>query len=60
VHMRYRVRRRGETTVAAEAQLTTACVDMTTFRARSIPEQLREVFDRFHEDGPTGDEFAVR
>jgi 4-hydroxybenzoyl-CoA thioesterase len=60
VRTRYRVRRRGEDAVAAEAQLTTACVDMTTFRARVIPEQLREVFDRFHEDGPTGDEVGVR
>ena len=60
VRMRYRVRRKGETTVAAEAQLTTACVDMTTFRARSIPEQLREVFDRYHEEGPTHDEVEVR
>lgn len=56
VRMRYRVRRTGEDAVAAQAILTTACVDMTTFRARSIPQQLREAFERFLEEGPTSEE----
>lgn len=29
------------------AQITTACVDMATFRSREIPEPVRELFQRF-------------
>lgn len=49
VRMRYRVRRH-DGVLCAEAQLTTVCVDMTTFRARPIPEELRAIFMRYHED----------
>ena len=50
VRTRYRVHRLPDGKVAAEARLTTACVDMTTFRARPIPDVLREVFVRYAED----------
>jgi 4-hydroxybenzoyl-CoA thioesterase len=61
VHMRYRTRRKSDDSALAEAQLTTACVDMTTFRARMIPENLREIFLRYADgEPPTGGEMVVR
>ena len=59
VRMKYRVTRKRDGAHAAEAELTVACVDMKTFRARTIPEQLRTVFERYHEDsgpGPEGED----
>lgn len=57
VRMRYRVRRQDGLT-CAEAQLTTACVDMTTFRARSIPEDIRTVLLRHLEEPPEPEQEA--
>ncbi len=55
VRMRYRVRRTRDSVQVAEAVLTTACVDMTNFRARTIPDNLREIFMRYSEDEGTSD-----
>ncbi len=61
VRMRYRVRRKLDGSQMADAQLTTACVDMTTFRARPIPENIRQVFERYLEDDPSPEnEFVAR
>lgn len=42
--MRYRVRRGDEAELAFTALVTTACVDMDTFRPIEIPEDLRRAF----------------
>ena len=60
VRMRYRVRRKSDSSQTADAQLTTACVDMTNFRARAIPENLRQIFERYMEDPPPGSELVTR
>jgi 4-hydroxybenzoyl-CoA thioesterase len=41
---RYRVRKEGERAIVAEGVVTTATVDMETFRPCALPEKLREVF----------------
>jgi len=47
---RYRIRsRRGR---AAEARITVVCVDMDTFRPRSIPRDCRAAFGRHLEKAP--------
>jgi 4-hydroxybenzoyl-CoA thioesterase len=58
VRTRYQVRRQ-DGVLCAEAQLTTVCVDMDTFRARPIPERLREILMRYHEDGDNHDGHPV-
>ncbi|MHC4470314.1 MAG: acyl-CoA thioesterase [Planctomycetota bacterium] len=40
--MRYRIRKEGR--ICAEALITTACIDLDTFRPKRIPDDLREVF----------------
>ena len=61
VRMRYRARRKTDDSALADAQLTTACVDMETFRARMIPENLREIFQRYADGDPSsGEELIVR
>lgn len=61
VRMRYRARRTRDESQVADARLTTACVDMTTFRARAIPDNLREIFERYGEGEPeSGEEMEVR
>lgn len=59
VRTRYRVLRQPDGAHCAEAQLTTVCVDMDTFRARDIPDALRKVFMRYHEDADPGDGVLV-
>jgi 4-hydroxybenzoyl-CoA thioesterase len=54
VRMRYRVRRSRDQIQIADALLTTACVDMNNFRARAMPDNLREVFERYREDESPG------
>jgi 4-hydroxybenzoyl-CoA thioesterase len=63
LHARYRVTRKPDGVLAAEARLTTVCVDMKSFRARSIPDELRRVFERYLDgasDGGSGEELGVR
>ena len=61
VRMRYRARSKQDGSAIADAQLTTACVDMTTFRARMIPDNLRAIFERYRdEDERTGTEVNIR
>jgi len=55
VRMRYRVHR-ADGALCAEAQLTTVCVDMDTFRARAIPDKLRKAFLRHAEPDATAAE----
>jgi 4-hydroxybenzoyl-CoA thioesterase len=42
----YSARNRTARRAAAEARITVVCVDMDTFRPRSIPARLRKVFAR--------------
>jgi YbgC/YbaW family acyl-CoA thioester hydrolase len=51
VHMRYRGRRQSDGKQACEAKITTVCVDMTTFRARAIPDELRAIFEQYRDEG---------
>jgi 4-hydroxybenzoyl-CoA thioesterase len=44
--VRYRAFRPGMTDAAAESLITTACVDMKSFKPMSIPQRLRETFQR--------------
>ena len=44
LRMRYRLRKKGEGRICAEAVVTTVCVNMDTFRPERIPDDLREVF----------------
>ena len=55
-----RTRRAKDDGACAEARITTACVDMTSFRARTIPENLREIFERYGEDEPQPGDLVVR
>lgn len=45
VVMRYRLRREGDEAPAAEARVTTACIDMETFRPRPIPADIRRTLE---------------
>jgi 4-hydroxybenzoyl-CoA thioesterase len=45
---RYRIRKGAEGRLCAEALVTTACVDMDTFRPRRLPDDLRAVFEDHH------------
>ena len=62
VHVRYRVRRKSDGLHVGEAKITTVCVDMATFRARAIPDELRKIFEQYHDDklGDTPGEVVVR
>jgi 4-hydroxybenzoyl-CoA thioesterase len=43
--MRYRLQKVGDDEECVEAELTTVCVDMDTFRPVRVPEDLRTVFE---------------
>lgn len=49
VTLRYRARRAADGVECAEGRVTTACVDMTTFRSMDVPERYRVLFERFLE-----------
>jgi 4-hydroxybenzoyl-CoA thioesterase len=49
VTLRYRAERAKGGILCAEAQVTTACVDMRTFTSQTIPEKYRALFARFAE-----------
>ena len=57
VRMHYVVRRQ-DGRICAEAQLTTVCVDMDTFRSRHIPEAIRKVLQQ-HLDGGEPEQGAL-
>jgi 4-hydroxybenzoyl-CoA thioesterase len=42
--MRYRIRKEEVDRICMEAQITTACVNMDTFKPIRIPDDLRQVF----------------
>jgi YbgC/YbaW family acyl-CoA thioester hydrolase len=50
VTWRYRVFREGEEAPRAEARITTACVDMATWRTRDLPPDHRAVLERYGEE----------
>jgi 4-hydroxybenzoyl-CoA thioesterase len=47
--LRYRAERVGDGILAAAGLVTSACVDMRTFKPQAIPEKYRELFSRFAE-----------
>jgi 4-hydroxybenzoyl-CoA thioesterase len=49
VTLRYRAERARDGVLCAEAQVTTACVDMRTFTSQEIPAKYRALFERFAE-----------
>lgn len=49
VTLRYRAARASDGVECAEGRVTTACVDMTTFRSMDIPERYRAFLARFLE-----------
>ena len=42
----YRGRKRGAEAVVVEARITSACIDMTTFRGVPIPPKYRALFEK--------------
>jgi len=50
VTWRYRVVREGEEGPQAEARITTACVDMTTWHTRDLPPEHRALFEQYREE----------
>ena len=48
--MRYRTYRPGVEAVAAEGRVTQACVNMDTFRAVPLPDDLRAALERHREE----------
>ncbi len=55
VTLRYRAERVRDGALAAEALVTTACVDMRTFTSQDIPDRYRGLFSRFAESTATGE-----
>jgi 4-hydroxybenzoyl-CoA thioesterase len=49
VTLRYRAVRVSDGVLSAEALVTTACVDMRTFKSQEIPPKYRKLFSRFAE-----------
>jgi 4-hydroxybenzoyl-CoA thioesterase len=44
---RYRLHKEGDTEICAEGRVTTATIDMDTFKPRALPDRLKEVFARY-------------
>lgn len=50
--VRYRAYNKATGVLCAEAKITSACVNMDTFRATPLPQKYREVFERHLETPP--------
>ena len=55
VELRFRVFGPDDEAPRAEARVTTVCVDMDRFASVTLPPDLREVYSRYLERGPTPD-----
>jgi 4-hydroxybenzoyl-CoA thioesterase len=49
VTLRYRAERKADGVLCAEARVTTACVDLRTFKSQALPAEYGDLFRRYLE-----------